>query len=337
MKHRFRQDGLNVEVIHGDALIAAIGDERGSCRRQQVLEWVATGASPDAQAGSPQRCKAAPPRSIRSALRPGGRIRNRDRKSTSLRYFGARFRTMRCRPWRSCHAGWPDAVTRWRRGKPYRTWIYSAPRHKRHALQEAGFHRDRVLCRAADLSPPGSGGPLRSRRRDPPLREPGLACEAARVAIYCSRGAPGPDRPFISHRCEQQRNGLLRGLRRRLLDDPRSRISRPECGKLVVACARVGRSRALVIGDPRRSAGAACRRISSKSRTFRLRRSTTPPGLEGQPQRESVVCEDASVDCVVSTDLVNAWSTSSLIFPDPRLVAALTTKLPVAYLAECCS
>lgn len=139
MRHRFRQDGLPVEVIHGDALrLPPSVTNVDLAVVNGVLEWVATGASPDAQAGSPRQVQLTFLRSIRSVLRPGGRIGIGIENRLHFEYFRGAIPHDEM-PYVALMPRWlADAVTRWRRGKPYRTWIYSARGYKR-LLQEAGF------------------------------------------------------------------------------------------------------------------------------------------------------------------------------------------------------
>jgi len=139
MRHRFQQDGLPVEVIHGDALrLPSSVTNVDLAVVNGVLEWVATGKSADAQAGSPRQVQLAFLRAIRSALRPGGRIGIAIENRLHFEYFRGAIPHDEL-PYVAVMPRWlADAGTRWRRGKPYRTWIYSARGYRR-LLQEAGF------------------------------------------------------------------------------------------------------------------------------------------------------------------------------------------------------
>src|SRR4029450_10528492 len=112
-----------------------------------------------------------------------------------------------------------------------------------------GIHRDRVLCRAADLSPPGSVRPPGSRRRDSPLSEQGLAFEVARVTATCGRGTSGPDRQFVLHRCGAagEMTHAAHGHASHPTADAEARLN-PAANWLWFAPA-IGHTSALVIGD----------------------------------------------------------------------------------------
>ena len=89
---------------------------------------------------------------------------------------------------------------------------------------------------------------------------------------------------------------------------------------------RVGRSRALVIGEipPLHKRGLSAHFKQVENVPVASLHYAAP--LDSKANHSAnLLYEDASVDCVVSTDLVNAWSTSRHSpFRDPRLVAALT-------------
>lgn len=139
MRHRFRQDGLAVDVVHGDALrlppslanvdLAVVNG---------VLEWVATGQSRQAQSGSPRQVQVAFLRAIHSVLRPGGRIGIAIENRLHFEYFRGAIPHGEL-PYVAVLPRWlADIVTRRRRGTTYRTWIYGARGYKR-LLEEAGF------------------------------------------------------------------------------------------------------------------------------------------------------------------------------------------------------
>src|SRR5262245_18950747 len=191
-----------------------------------------------------------------------------------------------------------------------------------------GIHTDRVLCRAADLSSPGSGRPLGSRRRDSSLPEQGLAFEAACITATRGRGTPGPDRQFVLHRC-----GAAREMTATQPADPHMLDGSREAGYPLTGAAnwlwlapRAGRSRALVIGEIpplyKRGLSANFEQVDGVPVTS-LHDAATLDSKGNH--RANLVYEDASVDCVVSTDLVNAWRAwRRSPFQDLRLVAALT-------------
>jgi SAM-dependent methyltransferase len=139
MTHRFRQDRLAVDVIHGSAFrLPANVANVDLAVVNGVLEWAAFGEAPEARAGSPREVQVAFLGAIRSVLRPGGRIGIAIENRLHFDYFrGA-----------SPHGEPPyvavlpralaDAVTRRRHGHPYRTWIYGARGYTR-LLRDAGF------------------------------------------------------------------------------------------------------------------------------------------------------------------------------------------------------
>jgi SAM-dependent methyltransferase len=139
MRHRFQQDKLSVDVIRADALQLPTSVANVDLAVVNgLLEWVATGDTPQAQTGSPRQVQLAFLRAIRSALRPGGRIGIAIENRLHFEYFrGAvphdEMPYVAVMPRRLA-----DVVTRRRRGTSYRTWIYSARGYKR-LLQEAGF------------------------------------------------------------------------------------------------------------------------------------------------------------------------------------------------------
>lgn len=139
MRHRFDQDRLDVDVIHGNALrLPASVANVDLVAVNGVLEWVASGDAPEARSGSPRDVQLGFLRSIRSALRPGGRIGIAIENRFHYEFFRGSaphndlpYCTVMPRPL-------ANYVTRRRLGKPYRTWIYSA-RGYRHLLRDAGF------------------------------------------------------------------------------------------------------------------------------------------------------------------------------------------------------
>jgi SAM-dependent methyltransferase len=146
MTHRFRQDGLAVDVIHGTAfrLPPAVANVDLAVVNG-VLEWVAFGDTPEAKAGSPRDVQLAFLETLRSRLRPGGRIGIAIENRFHFEYFrGA-----------SPHGELPyvavmprplaDAVTRRRQGASYRTWIYGARGYAR-LLRDAGFVRPQIFA-----------------------------------------------------------------------------------------------------------------------------------------------------------------------------------------------
>jgi SAM-dependent methyltransferase len=139
MKHRFHQDGLAVDVIQGDALrLPPTVANVDLAVVNGVLEWVATGASVQAQSGSPRQVQMAFLRAIRSVLRPGGRIGIAIENRLHFEYFRGAIPHDEL-PYVAVMPRWlADIVTHWRRGTSYRTWIYSARGYKR-LLQDAGF------------------------------------------------------------------------------------------------------------------------------------------------------------------------------------------------------
>lgn len=139
MTHRFRQDRLPVDVIHGTAFrLPAAVENLDLAVVNGVLEWVAFGDSPEACNGSPREVQLTFLRTIRSRLRPGGRVGIAIENRLNFDCFrGA-----------SPHGEPPyvavmprslaDAVTRRRQGTRYRTWIYGARGYAR-LLRDAGF------------------------------------------------------------------------------------------------------------------------------------------------------------------------------------------------------
>jgi SAM-dependent methyltransferase len=139
MQHRFRQDGLAVDVIYGDALRLPPGvADVDLAVVNGVLEWVATGDSLQAQSGSPRQVQLAFLRAIRSVLRPGGRIGIAIENRLHFEYFRGAIPHDEM-PYVAVMPRWlAEVVTQWRRGTSYRTWIYSARGYRR-LLREAGF------------------------------------------------------------------------------------------------------------------------------------------------------------------------------------------------------
>jgi SAM-dependent methyltransferase len=146
MTHRFRQDGLAVDVLQGSAFrLPPTVTNADLAVVNGVLEWVAFGDSPEAKAGTPRDVQIAFLNTLRSALRPGGRIGIAIENRFHFEYFrGA-----------SPHGELPyvavmprplaDAVTRRRQGAPYRTWIYGARGYAR-LLRDAGFVRPQIFA-----------------------------------------------------------------------------------------------------------------------------------------------------------------------------------------------
>jgi len=139
MTHRFRQDGLAVDVIHGDALrLPASVANVDLAVVNGVLEWVATGETHQAQTGSPRQVQLAFLRAIRSVLRPGGRIGIAIENRLHFEYFRGASPHDEL-PYVAVMPRWlADVVTRRQRGTSYRTWIYSARGYTR-LLHDAGF------------------------------------------------------------------------------------------------------------------------------------------------------------------------------------------------------
>jgi SAM-dependent methyltransferase len=160
MTHRFKQDGLAVDVFRGNAfhLPARVADVDLAVVNG-VLEWVAFGDTPEAKAGTPRDVQIAFLKALRSVLRPGGRIGIAIENRFHFEYFrGA-----------SPHGELPyvavmprliaDAVTRHRQGAPYRTWIYSAHGYAR-LLRDAGFVRPQIFAALPSYHQPESFVPL---------------------------------------------------------------------------------------------------------------------------------------------------------------------------------
>ena len=139
MRHRFQQDRLAVDVVHGDALrLPASVANVDLAVVNGVLEWVATGETPQAQTGSPRQVQLAFLRAIRSVLRPGGRIGIAIENRLHFEYFRGAVPHDEL-PYVAVMPRWlANAVTRRRRGTSYRTWIYSARGYRR-LLHDAGF------------------------------------------------------------------------------------------------------------------------------------------------------------------------------------------------------
>jgi len=139
MRHRFDQDHLPVDVIHGNALrLPASVHNVDLVAVNGVLEWVASGDAPEARSGSPRDVQLAFLRSLWSALRPGGRIGIAIENRLHYEFFRGSaphndlpYVTVMPRPL-------ANFVTRRRLGRPYRTWIYSARGYRR-LLRDAGF------------------------------------------------------------------------------------------------------------------------------------------------------------------------------------------------------
>ncbi len=139
MTHRFRQDGLNVAVVHGDALrLPPSVANVDLAIVNGVLEWVATGKTLQAQTGSPRQVQLAFLRAIRAVLRPGGRIGIAIENRLHFEYFRGASPHDEL-PYVAVMPRWlADVVTRRKRGTSYRTWIYSARGYTR-LLHDAGF------------------------------------------------------------------------------------------------------------------------------------------------------------------------------------------------------
>jgi SAM-dependent methyltransferase len=160
MRHRFRQDQLAVDVVRGDALrLPASVTDVDLAVVNGVLEWVATGAAPHAQAGSPRQVQLAFLRAIRSVLRPGGRIGIAIENRLHYEYFGGAIPHDEL-PYVAVMPRWlADVVTRRRRGTTYRTWIYSARGYKR-LLHEAGFAGVKIFAALPTYHQPEIAVPL---------------------------------------------------------------------------------------------------------------------------------------------------------------------------------
>jgi SAM-dependent methyltransferase len=160
MTHRFSQDGLAVDVIHGNAFqLPGTVANVDLAVVNGVLEWAAFGDTPEAKAGTPRDVQLAFLRAIRSALRPGGRIGIAIENRLHFDCFrGA-----------SPHDELPyvavmprplaEAVTRRRQGVSYRTWIYGARGYRR-LLQDAGFSRPQIYAALPTYHQPESFVPL---------------------------------------------------------------------------------------------------------------------------------------------------------------------------------
>jgi SAM-dependent methyltransferase len=160
MTHRFGQDGLAVDVVHGNAFqLPGTASNVDLAVVNGVLEWAAFGDTADAKAGTPRDVQVKFLEAIRSSLRPGGRIGIAIENRLHFEYFrGA-----------SPHGELPyvavmprslaDAVTRRRQGAPYRTWIYGARGYAR-LLQDAGFVRPQIFAALPSYHQPESFVPL---------------------------------------------------------------------------------------------------------------------------------------------------------------------------------
>jgi SAM-dependent methyltransferase len=160
MTHRFKQDGLAVDVFRGNAFrLPPTVTDVDLAVVNGVLEWVAFGDAPEAKAGTPREVQIAFLEKIRSILRPGGRIGIAIENRFHFEYFrGA-----------SPHGELPyvavmprplaDAVTRRRQGAPYRTWIYGARGYAR-LLRDAGFVRPQLFAALPSYHQPESFVPL---------------------------------------------------------------------------------------------------------------------------------------------------------------------------------
>ena len=328
MRHRFLQEGLPVEVIHVDALrlppsltnvdLAVVNG---------VLEWVATGDSADAQVGSPRQVQLTFLRAIRSVLRPGGRIGIAIENRLHFEYFRGAIPHDEL-PYVAVMPRWlADAVTRWRQGKPYRTWIYSARGYKR-LLQEAGFIRIEFFAALPTYHHPEVAVPLDRDDAIRPYLNRGSRSKRLALQLLAAAGLLGQtvnsfyiaaERPHEMTTTEPADAHMLDGSR--------------EAGYPLTGAAnwlwlapQVGRSRALVIGEipPLYRGGLSANFEQVESVPVTSLHDAATLDSKGN-HRANLLYEDASVDCVVSTDLVNAWPASRRSpFQDMRLVAALT-------------
>ena len=160
MAQRFQQDGLAVDVIHGSALqLPPTVANVDLAVVNGVLEWVAVGDSPEARSGSPRDVQLRFLRTLRSVLRPGGRIGIAIENRLHYEYFRGV----------SPHGELPyvavlprplaEAITRRRRGNHYRTWIYGARGYTR-LLHDAGFTGIEIFAALPTYHVPETAVPL---------------------------------------------------------------------------------------------------------------------------------------------------------------------------------
>jgi SAM-dependent methyltransferase len=160
MAHRFKQDGLAVDVFRGNAfhLPAKVADVDLAVVNG-VLEWVAFGDTPEAKAGTPREVQIAFLKALRSVLRPGGRIGIAIENRFHFEYFRGASPHGELPYVAVMPRGLADAVTRHRQGAPYRTWIYSARGYAR-LLRDAGFVRPQFFAALPSYHRPESFVPL---------------------------------------------------------------------------------------------------------------------------------------------------------------------------------